>query len=92
MKMRNVIDHVSEIYREECIKIKALRKELNNVLCELMNIDYTKGENVSLARYNYLIEQRKHLEREIDLKSQYSDGISCVREYLMDLGFDTEVE
>ena len=91
MKMSDIIGKVSELYRKEHHVEKEIRHELSKVLQELMNTDYTKGENITLARYNHLTDQRKYLEDKLNSQCQYLAGISVVRELLMDLGFDTEV-
>lgn len=91
MKMKEVIDGVSKLYREQLEKKSDVREELISVSQALLEADYTKGENISLAEYNRLTDKKKHLENAMDMLDQYCNGISCVREYLMDLGFDTEV-
>lgn len=91
MKMKEAIDGVSKIYREQLDKRKDLYDELVSVSQALLEADYTKGENISLAEYNRLVDKKKTLKNAMDNIDQYCNGISCVREYLMDLGFDTEV-
>lgn len=91
MKMKEIINGVSKIYREQFEKRSDVRGELISVSQALLEADYTKGENISLAEYNRLTDKKKHLEKVMDNMDQYCNGISCVREYLMDLGFDTEV-
>ena len=92
MKMKEIIDCVSELYREEHNKEKDLRNELVAVRQTLLDADYTCGENISFAEYNRLIDRLKSLQDTVDMQNQFCNGISCVRELLMDLGFDTEVE
>ena len=76
MKIKEIVDRVSKFYREECTEIRKLKDELNIILRELADVNYTKGENIYLSRYNYLLERKKYLEREIELRIQYCDGIS----------------
>ena len=92
MKMSDIIQGVSEIYRQMRGHVTNLQDELNDVKLQLKNIIETKGENVTLQQYENLCKREKALTMEIALKTQYYEGISCAREYLMDLGFDVEVE
>lgn len=92
MTMIDIIQGISEIYREKRHEVEDLKECLNNVKSQLQKIVETKGENVTLQHYEYLLKREKELTMEITLKTQYYEGISCAREYLMDLGFDTEVE
>ena len=92
MKMKEIIDGVSKLYREQLDKERELHKELIKVEKILFEADLTKYENISHAEYNRMTDRLKNIQDEIDMLNKYCDGISCVREYLMDLGFDTEVE
>lgn len=92
MKMSEVIDKVSEMYRAERNAVSDLEKERVNVSRQLCEADETFGENITVADYRSLQNRFSELEREIDMKLQHYEGISCVREMLMDIGFDTEVE
>ena len=92
MKIKEIIDKVSEMYRAERKEIKELDDELRLVCRVLNEANYNKGENITLAEYNNLSQRKIFLEKEIELKAEHCDGISCVREYLMNLRFDTEVE
>lgn len=92
MKMLDVIDKVSEIYRAERDYVSALEKERVSVYRLLCEAEETHGENITVARYQHLKNRFCYLEKEIDLKTQHCEGISCVREMLMDMGFDAEVE
>ena len=92
MKMEELIQKVSEIYREERNKEYDLKRELLDIENSLVEVKRTCGENITLAEYNKLVARKEILEKEIELKKQYHEGISCVREMLMDLGFDTEIK
>ena len=92
MKMKELIDRVSEFYRKELNIEKDLREELVSVEHALLTADYTRGENISLAEYNRLISKKKSLHEALDVQNNYCNGISAARELLMDIGFDTEVE
>lgn len=92
MKMLDVIDKVSEMYRAERDYVSALEKERVSVYRLLCEAEETYGENITVARYQHLKNRFCYLEKEIELKTLYCEGISCVREMLMDMGFDAEVE
>jgi hypothetical protein len=92
MKMREVIDGVSKLYRTERQEIDILRKELESIQNTITNAYQSDWKNISVAEYNQLKERYEAITHMINLKERYADGISCVREYLMDLGFDTKVE
>lgn len=92
MKMEELVQKVSVIYREERGKEYDLRAELRQVEAELYEAERKGGENITLARHNELTTKREWLKHELSKKEQYCEGISCVREMLMDLGFDTEVQ
>lgn len=92
MTMHEVIDKVSEMYRAERNDVSDLEKERVSVYRKLCEAEETCGEHITVAEYQHLKIRFNALEREIDLKTQHYEGISCVREMLMDMGFDTEVE
>ena len=91
MKMEEVIQKVSAVYREGLGEAYDLRSALRQVEAELYDAEYNGGKNTTLAKYKALTAERERLKYELIKKDQYCDGISCVRELLMDLGFDTEV-
>ena len=91
MKMEEVVQKVSELYREQRGIESDMRAELRKVEAELYEADYEGGKNITVARYNKLERDRERLKSAIKMKDQYCEGISIVRELLMDLGFDTEV-
>lgn len=92
MKMSEIIQGISEIYREKRGEVADLQREKMDVQSQIREAMETKGENITLQQYEYLVKRKKALTMEIALKTQYYEGISCAREYLMDLGFDVEVE
>lgn len=67
------------------------KQELWSIEDTLVEAEKTKFKNISYADYQGLINRKAVLEERIKLKTQYCEGISCVREMLMDLGFDTKV-
>ena len=92
MKIKEIVDKVSVLYRDqigERFDLHQRRIEINKALNEA---HLTKYENITVAEYNSLQTELKHLDKQIDMKDQFCEGISCVRELLMDLGFNTEVK
>lgn len=92
MFMREIIDKVSDLYREKCgerFDLQQRRVEIHKTLNEA---HLTKYENITVAEFNALQTELKHLDKQIDMQDQFCEGISCVRELLMDLGFDTKVK
>ena len=91
MEMSEIIDKVSELYRDGLDEWSTLYREQCQITKKILEADYTCGESITLAEYNYLKEREKYLKRETEIKAAYNKGMSAVRELLMDLGFDTEV-
>lgn len=91
MKMKELIDGVSKIYREKRNEAYALQQELNSVRKKLLDAEKDEFEHITVAEHSKLKLREQHLRIEIRCINQYCEGISCAREYLMDLGFDTEV-
>lgn len=92
MKMKELVDKVSVMYRAERGEVYDLRQELNSIERSLMEAEKTDFKNISHADYQAYITKREFLRQEIRLRTQHYEGISCVREMLMDLGFDTEIK
>ena len=92
MKMSEVIEKVSELYRTELGNGNTLHHEYNEVCKKLAKADFERGETITLAEYQYLKARKQYLRTELDLIGRYCAGIEVTRELLMDLGFDTEVE
>ena len=92
MQMLELVQKISIIYREERDKVNEMRKELWDIEEELLKVERTNGKNITLEEYRKLTRRIEELTREADLKEQYCEGISCVREMLMDLGFDTDIK
>jgi hypothetical protein len=92
MKMRDVIDMVSEVYRDERGKVADLQDELRVINRDIDNAEKENWANVTIAEYKRMLNKQASLREEIQNKTNYYDGISFVREMLMDLGFDVEIE
>ena len=92
MKMRDVIDMVSEVYRDERGKVADLQEELRVINKDIDNAERENWTNVTVAEYKRMLNKQASLREEIQNKTNYYRGISFVREMLMDLGFDVEIE
>lgn len=92
MKMKELVDKVSDMYRAERNEVYDLKQELNSIERSLMEAREMDYENISHADYQSFVTKSELLRQEIRLKTQHYEGISCVREMLMDLGFDTEIK
>jgi hypothetical protein len=92
MTIEDLVQKVSEIYRAKRDELSKLTRELLNVKYSIEEAKETYGKNITLGEYNKLIVREQALDTQAALLKSYCDGISCVREMLMDLGFDTEVE
>ena len=92
MKMEEIIDKVSELYREERKESMRMRAELIDIENRLRTALHDKGRNISLYEYDELTKRKMELEKEYEAAIKFSDGIFEAREVLMDIGFDTEVE
>lgn len=92
MKMHDVIEGISTIYRQKRGDVADLLDERSSIVKELEKASYAKGKHITVAEYNNLMERKKELDMEILKGQSFYEGISLVREYLMDLGFETKVE
>lgn len=92
MKIIELIEKISVVYREQRNKVSEMQKELWDIEEKLLRAEQTNGKNITVEEYRKLTRRIEELTREIDFKKQYCEGISCVREMLMDLGFDTEIK
>lgn len=92
MKMGAIIDKASVLYRNSRNKEADLRSRLYNINAELEEGKADHYDNMTVAYYNALLKEKEQVETKTDLQKAYSDGIGTVREMLMDLDFDTEVE
>ena len=92
MKIENIIQMISKVYRDERGKLCDMQDELRVVENDLYDVERKHGQNITLGDYQSLLTRRHTLDMDIKLKTQYCEGISRVRELLMDLGFDVDVE
>jgi hypothetical protein len=90
MELRDIIEKVSEMYRDEHGKINDLYQELRDIGKILDDDDQL--ENLLYSEYRRLINKKCDLQDEISKRKAYAEGISDVRELLMDIGFDVEIE
>ena len=92
MKMREIIERVSKIYRDERGKTSDLYDELRSVNKRIYEAEKEGWKTITFAEYRELNRHRDSLNAQITAREAYCEGISCVREMLMDLEFDTEVK
>ena len=90
MELRDIIEKVSEMYRDEHGKINDLYEELRDI-GELLDRDDI-GDELLLSEYQSIINRKCDLQDEISRRKAYAEGISDVRELLMDIGFDIKIE
>lgn len=90
MELRDIIEKVSEMYRDENGKINDLYQELRDIGKVLDDDDQL--ESLLYSEYRSLINKKCDLQDEISKRKAYAEGISDVRELLMDIGFDVEIE
>lgn len=90
MELRDIINSVSEFYRNENGKINDLYQELRDIGKVLDDDDQV--ENLLYSEYRSLINRKCDLQDEISRRKAYTEGISDVRELLMDIGFDIKIE
>ena len=90
MELRDIIEKVSEMYRDEHGKINDLYQELRDIGKVLDDDDQL--ESLLYSEYRRLINRKCDLQDEISRRKAYTEGISDVRELLMDIGFDIKIE
>ena len=82
MELKEIIDLVSKLYKEECKHVKVVYDEYVDVTKKLLNANHDGGEHITHAEYTYLQERKEALKREIDMQKSFCDGIACAREEL----------
>lgn len=92
MKMSEVIEKVSELYRDELSYRRELQRGYTLVVNELLTADHNGGKNITYDRYQMLKAKKLALQQSMNDTDKFCDGVAAVRELLMDLGFETEVE
>ena len=92
MKMIDIIEKVSELYRAECGKQYDLGRELLSVNMSLAEAEEHHYENMTAAEHMRLTMRRSILEGQIEQKKMYCLGISDTRELLIDMVSDFDVE
>ena len=87
MKMMDVIEKISELYRLEQNSILSMRQEKQCVEFLLMEAEEKHYENITAAEYKRLTLKKTILDNEIKNKKTYCQGIFDTRELLMDMVF-----
>lgn len=91
VRMRELVELVSQIYRTELQEIKDLKQQMYLTDIELGEAERTKGKDITMAKYNELLKRKEFLQKEIARKTEHSQGIFDARDILLDFGFDAEV-
>lgn len=90
MKLRDIIDQVSEMYVNANGKINDLYEEIREI--ERILDDEDQLDNLLWSEYRRLINKKCDLYQEIERTRAYRDGICDVRELLMNIGFDIKID
>ena len=90
MELRDIINSVSEFYRNENGKINDLYAELRDIGKVLDDDDQV--ESLLYSEYRRLINRKCDLQDEISRRKAFAEGISETRELLMNIGFDIKIE
>ena len=96
MKIIDVVQSVSELYRNERGIESDLHNQIVSVRRRLSDAEAKGWGDMSVSEYNDLNNTLKVLSAEMNYQRKYCDGIAAAREILMDLGmdlgFDTEID
>jgi hypothetical protein len=94
MKLTDIINEVSGLYREDLRKITEMRTELMTLQDELRKAADNGWENISVARRGEINSQIQILDRNIEKTVRHSEGVSDVRELLFTFydSYDAELE
>lgn len=90
MELRDIINDVSEFYRNENGKIGELCQELRNIDRILDRDDI--GDEISLSEYRRLINRKCDLQDEISRSKAFAEGILETRKLLTNIGFNIKIE
>ena len=90
MELRDIINDVSEFYRNENGKIGDLCQELINIDRILVRDDI--GDKISLNEYQRLINRKCDLQDEISRSKAFAEGILETRKLLTNIGFNIKIE
>lgn len=92
MKMLDIIENISELYRNERGIESDLHNQIVSVRRRLSDAEAKGWGDMSVSEYNNLNNTLEVLSAEMNYQRKYCDGIAAAREVLMDLGFDTEID
>lgn len=85
MTILELIDKVSEMYRKDRDQINNMRLEQLQISDEFRAASEKEWETMSVARRNELHNRDAYLSRKIDVLTYHCEGISDVREMLLDM-------
>lgn len=90
MNKKELINHVSEFYRNKLKEQSELKDELNAAKAKMFEIEYHSKET-TIVKYKALKEYIVKVENELNDLDKYIKGICVTREVLLNLDFK-EVE
>lgn len=90
MELRDIINNVSEFYRNENGKIGDLCQELRNI-DRILDRDDMENE-LLLSDYRRLINRKCDLQDEISRRKAFAEGILETRKLLTNIGFNIKIE
>lgn len=91
MKLAEIINGLSELYRKERASLAEMNKELFDVSKQLAEAAMTNGQYITLKKHRELEVQRDNLIASVEAQEHFCDGMEVAREYLMNICFETEV-
>ena len=90
MELRDIINDVSEFYRNENGKIGELCQELRDIE-KVLDRDDMDNE-LLLSEYRRLINRKCDLQDEISRRRAFAEGILETRKLLTNIGFNIKIE
>ena len=90
MELRDIINDVSEFYRNENGKIGELCQELRDIE-KVLDRDDMENE-LLLSEYRRLINRKCDLQDEISRSKAFAEGILETRKLLTNIGFNIKIE
>jgi hypothetical protein len=92
MKILDVVDKISDLYRKERERIRTMGNEADAICHELRIAQERDWADITVARRNELHSRLTNLEHQIELCTKRAEGISEVREMFLNIyGNDGDV-
>lgn len=84
MKLNEVIDNISELYRAELKQIRNMHLQVMELQDELRKAGESDWKNISVARRNDIHSCLTDINHRIDIHTRRAEGIDAVRELFLD--------